>query len=193
MTDWESHYQANDTPWDKGEPSPALLEALEFIPVSGRVLVPGSGLGHDVRALASRADEVVGLDLSPSAVAAARALPVFGQERYEAGDLFALPEAFREAFDWVFEHTCFCAIPRERRPDYVTAVADALRPGGRFLGVFYVDPGQEHSWDGPPFETTLIELDRLFEPRFELEREWLPQRTYPNRAGREWMRVWRRR
>ncbi len=77
--------------------------------------------------------------------------------------------------------------------DYVTAVADALRPGGRFLGVFYIDPGQEHSWDGPPFETTLSELDRLFNSRFELEREWLPKRTYPNRAGREWMRVWRRR
>ena len=35
----------------------------------GRTLVPGCGLGHDVRALVmSGAEEVVGMDLSPSAI-----------------------------------------------------------------------------------------------------------------------------
>ena len=54
-TDWEAHYQANDTPWDKGEPSPGLVDWLAAHPAvpRGTVLVPGCGMGHDVRAWAA--------------------------------------------------------------------------------------------------------------------------------------------
>ena len=188
-TDWESHYQQKDTPWEKGAPSPGLVDFLAAEPVRGRVLVPGCGFGHDVRALAATADEVVGLDLAPSAVKAAERLPKVGVERYVQGDLFALPPAMRGAFDWVFEHTCFCAIDPAQRPAYVEAVAGALQPGGRLLAVFYLDPGNTSPGEGPPFEVSVAELDRLFLPRFTLLREWLPQRAYPGREGREWMRV----
>ena len=191
MRDWEAHYQSCDLPWDKGAASPALLEALEQVPVRGRVLVPGCGLGHDVRALAARAESVTGVDLAPSAVAAASALPGPANVRFAEADLFALPAELRGAFEWVWEHTCFCAIDPARRPDYVEAVAGALRAGGQFLGVFYLDPGQTLATDGPPFEVTLSELDRLFSARFELVQEWLPGRTYPGREGREWMRRYR--
>ncbi|WP_395144469.1 sulfatase-like hydrolase/transferase, partial [Armatimonas sp.] len=54
---------------------------------------------------------MIGLDLAPSAFAGAKTLP---NTRFVLGDLFALPEDFTAAFDAVFEHTCFCAIPRER-------------------------------------------------------------------------------
>jgi SAM-dependent methyltransferase len=188
-TDWESHYQQKDTPWEKGEPSPGLVDFLATEPVHGRVLVPGCGFGHDVRALAATADEVIGLDVAPSAVEAADRLPKAGHERYSLGDLFNLPPEMRGAFDWVFEHTCFCAINPAQRPAYVEAVAGALKPGGRLLAIFYLDPGNDSPDEGPPFEVSIAELDRLFLPRFTLEREWLPQRAYPGREGREWMRV----
>src|ERR1700744_2226220 len=81
-TDWEDQYRKGETPWDKGVPSPGLVDFLAVEMVSGRVLVPGCGLGHDVRALAATADEVVGLDLAASAVAAARSVPSVGGERY---------------------------------------------------------------------------------------------------------------
>jgi SAM-dependent methyltransferase len=190
-TDWEAHYTSGDLPWDKGAPSPALLEALERVMMRGRVLVPGCGLGHDVRALAAAGAEVVGLDISTSAVAAAERAPKVGSERYVCGDLFALPAEFAGAFDWVWEHTCFCAIDPARRAEYVRACAQALRPGGDFLGVFYVDPGQALATEGPPFETRLADLDRLFEGRFELREEWCPRRAYPGREGREWVRRYR--
>src|SRR4051794_24277501 len=114
MTNWEEHYQQKDTPWDKGAPSPALLEFLAKLnssdaelggtPLSTllplrRVLVPGCGMGHDVRALAGHAGEVVGLDIAQSAVAAASALPRVAGERYECADLFALPGRYRAAYD----------------------------------------------------------------------------------------------
>ena len=188
-TDWEDHYRRGETPWEKGAASPGLVDFLATEPVRGRVLVPGCGLGHDVRALAATAQEVVGIDIAPSAIVSAEAYPRVGVERYELADLFALPPHLRGTFDWVWEHTCFCAIDPSQRSDYVEAVAGALTPGGKLLAVFYLDPGNDSPDEGPPFEVSIPELDRLFLPRFRLEREWLPQRAYPGREGREWMRL----
>lgn len=188
-TDWEDHYRRSETPWEKGAPSPPLVDFLARERVGGRVLVPGCGFGHDVRALAAQGAEVVGIDIAPAAVEAARKVPPAGNERYELADLFALPPPMRGSFDWVFEHTCFCAIDPAQRPAYVEAVAGALRPGGQVLAVFYLDPGQNSPDEGPPFEVSLAELDRLFSPRFRLLREELPIRAYAGREGREWLRL----
>ena len=188
-TDWESKYRTNETPWDKGGPSLGLVDFLAENPIAGRVLVPGCGFGHDARALAVGRAEVIGIDIAPSAVEAAGKLPRAGRERYELVDLFALPPHLRGSCDWVWEHTCFCAIDPAQRPAYVEAVAGALKPGGHLLAIFYLDPGNDGPDEGPPFEVSLAELDRLFLPRFQLVREWLPERAYPGREGREWMRL----
>ena len=192
-TDWEAQYQKGETPWDKGAPSPGLIDFLAEAAMPGRVLAPGCGAGHDVRAIAPHAAEVVGLDIAPSAVELARRFPRGGGERYELADLFALPAEMRGVFDWVWEHTCFCAIDPAMRPAYVEAVAGALQPEGNLLAIFYLDPGNDHPDEGPPFEVSVAELDRLFLPRFSLVREWLPQHAYPGREGREWMRLMKRR
>ncbi len=193
-TDWETRYQQGETPWDKGAPSPGLQDFLTLHPLLiGRVLVPGCGFGHDVRLLAGAAPEVLGLDLAPSAIEGARAFPRVGGESYAVGDFFQLPESYRGAFDWVWEHTCFCAIDPAMRSAYVESAAQALKSGGNFLAVFYLDPGQGHPSDGPPFGVSKAELDALFEVRFELVAEWLPARAYIGREGREWMRWLRRR
>ena len=188
-TDWEQRYVEGNMPWEKGAAHPALIEFLKGTPIHGRVLVPGCGTGHDVRALAATADEVTGLDIAPSAIARAKAQPTVGGERYMRGDLFALPPSLRGAFDVVFEHTCFCAIPTERREDYVSAVAFALAPGGLLLAVFYLDPGLDPGESGPPFGIVRSELDALFGPRFKLVREWPPPATYPGRESRETCRL----
>lgn len=188
-TDWEANYQNKDTPWDKGAPSPGLVDYLRAEPIRGRVLVPGCGLGHDVRALATTADEVIGIDIAPSAVKAARTFPPVGGESYDLADLFAMPPRLRGTFDWVWEHTCFCAIDPALRAAYVEAVAGVLRPSGHLLAIFYLDPGHDDPDEGPPFAVSTAELDAFFAHRFTLVREWLPDRAYPGREGREWMRV----
>lgn len=188
MTDWEAEYRKGETPWEKGAASPGLVDLLAHEPVRGRVLVPGCGFGHDVRALSATADEVIGLDIAPSAVAGARSFPAAGNAHYRVGNFFELPEDLRGTFDVVWEHTCFCAIDPSLRDAYVTAAAAALRPKGKLLAIYYLDPGHDSPDEGPPFGVSLEELNRLFLPRFELVREWLPQRAYPGREGREWMR-----
>ncbi len=199
-TDWNSCYRTGETPWDKGAPAPPLLEWLETPGhrLAGKVLVPGCGLGHDVRAIASagHASAVCGLDISPAALEQARRQPPVGHETYRAGDLFDLPPEFGGRFDWVFEHTCFCAIDPARRPEYVRAVARALRPGGRVLAIFYLNPWKEGEpkppEGGPPFGASVEELDDLFAGSFDLLEEWVPARTYKGREGRELMRLLRR-
>ena len=190
MTDWESRYQSHDTPWEKGAPSPGLVEYLEVNPpLDGKVLVPGCGWGHDVRTISNSTNEVIGLDIAPSAIKGSESFPKAGRESYRLEDLFNLPSGMRGAFDWVWEHTCFSAIDPSMRQAYAQAVAGALKPGGHLLAIFYLDPGNDDENDGPPFGVTLKQLDAFFQESFQLVREWLPTRAYPGREGREWMRL----
>ena len=199
-TDWDAQYRANDTPWDKGAPAPPLLEWLDRPGhrFHGEVLVPGCGLGHDVRAIAAtdQARQVCGLDFSPAALAKARQHPPAGNESYVEADLFALPPEFGGRFDWVFEHTCFCAIDPLLRAEYVRAVAQTLRAGGHLLAVFYMRPWEDgkpmRPGGGPPFGTSVSELDALFAGRFDLLEEAIPTRAYPGREDRELVRLYRK-
>jgi len=188
-TNWESRYQQGDTPWDKGAAHPALLEYLERNPLEGRGLVVGCGLGYDVRALAATGARVTGIDIAPSALRHAESFPKAGNEDYELADFFALPRGLRHRFDWVWEHTCFCAIEPSTRPAYLRGLLDALTPEGRLLAVFYLDPGGD---GGPPFGVTVAELDALFGKDFQLLGEWTPKVTYPGREDRERMRLLKR-
>ena len=190
--DWEARYVAGDTPWNKGYAAPALTAFLSTHPIQGEVLVPGSGPGHDVRALAASDEKarVTGLDLSPSAIALAKSFQTASDERYERGDLFDLPASWIGRFDWVVEHTCFCAIPPALRPEYVRAISRSLKPGGHYLGIFFMNP---ETLEGPPHGTTREEIASLFDPCLELLEEWNPAEAFEGREGRELCQLRRRR
>ena len=192
--DWQQQYETGNTPWDRGGPAPGLAAWLRDHRLHGRVLVPGCGTGHDLLALAdSGAAEVIGLDIAPAAVAlAAERCRPRREVSVVMGDLFKdAAGVFRGTCDWVFEHTCYCAIPPARRPDYVAAVHAALRPGGRLLAVFYLRPWEPHEdqLQGPPFGTESAALDAMFAGRFRTEASWVPTAAYPGREGREEMRL----
>jgi SAM-dependent methyltransferase len=193
--EWQRRYEANDTPWDKGESAPPLAKFLREGRISGRVLVPGCGKGHDVRALGIQSDvSVVGLDLAPTAITQAKALAdgakAGSNVNFIVGDFFHLPKKLIRSFDWLVEHTCFCALPPELRSDYVLAAASALRTGGKIFGIFYLTPDVEV---GPPFAISKEELSRLFDPHFSLLEEWVPKETFPGRENRELVRIMQKR
>ena len=87
------------------------------------------------------------------------------------GDFFKLPSKLKRSFDWLVEHTFFCAIEPVQRPDYVRAAASALRTGGRIFGIFYLNPDKESE---PPFAVSKKELTGLFDPYFTLREEGYP-------------------
>jgi len=185
---WENRYQTGDMRWEKGAPAPGLVDFLAAHPElkHGTVCVPCCGTGHDVRAFAAAGFDACGFDVAPSAIRLA-------EEKTKVSGLkadFALVDFLHDEpppqFDWLFEHTLFCAIQPEQRDDYVSAVRRWLKPGGNYLAVnyFLCEP------DGPPWPTTRAELLERFSPHFELLADWLP-RSYPNREGKEWMFWWR--
>ena len=186
---WEQRYQTGDMPWEKGEPSPGLVDflAAHSKDLYGTVLVPGCGTGHDVRAWAKAGFAATGLDIAPSAVqqATERTQAAGLQATFRLGDFLA--DTPFETFDWLFEHTCFCAIQPGQREAYVQAVLRWLKPGGHYLAVNYLIPDT----DGPPFGTTREEVWERFSPHLELREEWVP-RSYPNRTGLERMFWWRK-
>ena len=188
--DWEAHYVAGDTPWDHGEAVPGLVDflAAQAAMARGRVLVPGCGMGHDAAAWAGAGCDVVGLDLAPTAMARAT-------ERWRG----RVGLAFRQGdfldsgggdgtFDWVFEHTLYCAIDPALRDRHARAVGRWLRPGGHFLAVHYMNPDTDA---GPPFPCTRDEVLARFGMELELLADWVP-RSWEGRTGRERMFWWRR-
>jgi methyl halide transferase len=188
--EWEERYQTGDMPWEKGGPSPGLVDFLAAHPdlPRGTVCVPGCGTGHDVRAWAQAGFAAFGIDIAPSAIRLSRERTAAAglKAKFETKDFLAAPPPRR--FDWLFEHTLFCAIQPEHRDPYVRAVLKWLKPGGHYLSVNYMIPDE----DGPPFGTTREELWNRFSPHFDLLSEWMP-RSYPNRTGLERVFWWRRR
>jgi methyl halide transferase len=188
QTDWDAAYQRRETPWEKGKPHPALVDLLaKNGPLEGRIFVPGCGSGQDVRALSTTANHVVGIDFAQRAITKAKARRRVAKEEYLLADLFALSPELDGQFDWVFEHTCFCAIDPGRRTDYVRTVVRLLKPGGKLLAIFFINP--DHDEEGPPYGVSRTELKEFFGKYFAVEREWVPARTHPGREQRELMRV----
>jgi SAM-dependent methyltransferase len=183
--EWQRRYEQSDTPWDKGTAAPPLTRYLQSHAITGRVLVPGCGRGHDVRALAAQPGcTAVGLDLAPAAITEATRLTAEANlaATFTLGDFFHLPPEMIGAFDWLVEHTCFCAIEPGLRPDYVRSAATALRPGGKIFGIFYLTPDIE---TGPPFAISPDELTAFFAPHFDLLDQWVPTVSFPGRENRE--------
>jgi methyl halide transferase len=187
---WENRYQTKDMPWEKGEPSPGLVDFLAAhreLP-GETVCVPGGGTGHDALEWAKAGFRVYGYDIAPSAIQ-------LSTERARAAGLrgeFRIADFLRDEppflFDWIFEHTLFCAIQLQERELYVNAIRRWLKPGGHYLAVNYMIVEDD---DRPPHPSTREELVKRFSPFLGLKSDWLP-RSYPNRAGRERMFWWHR-
>lgn len=191
--DWEQLYIDNHTPWDKNAPAPILAELLEKRrAIFNRVenaLVPGCGTGHDCSLLASHGIKNTGFDISSSALAEAEANYPNELITWQQGDLFCdLPE---QAYDMVWEHTCYCALDPKLRAEYVENMANTLKVRGFLLGIFFIDTGMAEN-EGPPFRTSVSSLKEHFLKHFSLEYEMKPEVAYQGREGCEHLMLWRR-
>jgi SAM-dependent methyltransferase len=159
---WEHRYQEGTPRWDLGQPAPPLVHLLaqNDTLVPGKIAVLGCGHGHDALLFARHGFDVVGVDFAPSAIATAQqaaqraGLPAQFLQR----NLFDLLPEYAQQFDYVLEHTCFCALEPEWRDRYVELVHQLLKPQGKLIGLFFTHsrPG------GPPYGSTAEELDERF-------------------------------
>ncbi|MFM9047668.1 MAG: methyltransferase domain-containing protein [Cyanobium sp.] len=194
---WDQRYREGSDGWELGRPAPPLEQALRRDPripkPPARVLVPGSGRGHEAALLAALGFNALGLDVSGEGLAEARRIHGAGGPhlRWLQADLLdreALARAGLGAasLGGVVEHTCFCAITPEQRPAYLAQMHHLLEPGGWLLGLFWCHsrPG------GPPYGSDPLALAMQIREAGFNERIWEPARGSVDGREGEWLGLW---
>jgi SAM-dependent methyltransferase len=139
--DWDSAYRGEGDfdgapPWNIGEPQPELAALIAAGKVRGEVLDAGCGHAELSLALAAQGYTVVGIELTPTAVAAATKA---AKERNLPNATFVQDDittftGFDGRFDTVVDSTLFHSLPVEGRDGYQQSVYRAAAPGA----VYYV-------------------------------------------------------
>jgi hypothetical protein len=160
---WEERYQTENTPWDIGYASPALIDFCQHqLGENDLILIPGAGRAHEAGKLWELGyRNVYVVDWSPSAIKEAQSMfPDIPKDRFIESDFFGLDMAP----DAILEQTFFCAIPVEMRERYAAKVAEMLEArSGQLAGVFF-DRVFDHV--GPPHGGSRREYKELFEQYF---------------------------
>jgi SAM-dependent methyltransferase len=147
-------------PWERGGPHPLLGQwaAEHALDGHGRsAVVVGCGLGHDAEHLASLGFRTTGFDVSPTAVASARERHPDSHVDYVTADLFALPDDWRGAFDFVFESLTVQSLPVALHERAIRAVCSLVASGGTLL-VVAASRDEESDVEGPPWPLTRAEI-----------------------------------
>lgn len=124
-----------------------------------RVLVPGCGTGYDVAYFAHKLGygEVVGADIAPEAIEAAKAWydktyglveTTAGLVHFQTADYLGGRDDSLGQFDLVYDYTFFCALPLSLRPRWAEAHARTVKSGGYLLCLVYPIHGDRQG--GPP-------------------------------------------
>jgi ubiquinone/menaquinone biosynthesis C-methylase UbiE len=173
-------------PWDRHAPHPLLVRWADLHAPNGTgkaAVVVGCGTGDDAALVATLGYRTTAFDVSPSAIATARARHPDTRIDFQVADLFALPPAWERAFDLVIESQTVQALPRELRGEAIAQVTRLAGPGGTLLVLAAgttgtgPDPG-----DGPPWPLSREDVDLfgthgLYPVAIELERD-TPGATY---------------
>jgi SAM-dependent methyltransferase len=184
---WESRYRDHVTPWDAGETPERLRVYARTLKPGVRILIPGCGSAYEAAYLAQQGFDVLAIDFSPAAVAAAQNLLKDRRDIARLADFFSFEADDR--FDVIYERAFLCALPRTRWKDYAARCAQLLKPGGLIAGFFFFDDSPR----GPPFGTHATELDALLGADFRLIEDIPVADSIPVFAGKERWMVWRRR
>ena len=146
---WSRYFEAlyrsadHDTariPWAETEPNPGLLawlgaEAPSLVRPGATVCVAGCGLGDDVRELAGRGYDVLGFDVSPTAIEWARHRHPGLEDRFHVADLFDLPPHLTRRADLVVEVYTIQSLHPALRTAAARAIASLARPRGTILTI----------------------------------------------------------
>jgi 2-polyprenyl-3-methyl-5-hydroxy-6-metoxy-1,4-benzoquinol methylase len=170
---WERAYANGDLPWDIGGPQPAFRRLAEAGAIDGPVLDSGCGTGEHALLLAALGLDVVGVDVSATAIRMAqeKARDRGLAATFVVGDVLDLGELGR-AFRSVIDSGMFHTLDDPERGRYVAELAGSVKPGGRvFLLCFSeLTPGQLG-----PRRVTQAEIRAAFDAGWRVE-EIVPER-----------------
>ncbi len=180
---WNTRYLKDETPWEfDGIPADLKL----FLKKKGKgakVLIPGCGSGHEIKAFAEAGYNVTAIDFAPFAVDRAKRMvgPALANQVL-LGDFFQY-DFPGESFDLIYERAFVCSLTPERRPSYRDRMAQLLKYRGLLLGYYlYKRPVLA---DGPPYGFAWGTADDLFSRYFLLVKDEPVNDSLPVFAGRE--------
>jgi SAM-dependent methyltransferase len=157
VMDWESAYReqgqfAGPPPWNIGEPQPELAALISAGKFRSDVLDAGCGYAELSLALAAEGYTVVGIDLTPTAVAAAnRAAQQRGLSNasFVQADITSL-SGYDGRFNTVVDSTLFHSLAVDGRDGYLRSVHRAAAPGASYyVLVFAKDAFPPEAEQGP--------------------------------------------
>jgi len=181
---WQQRWQEGRTGFHRERVLPLLEKHWPSLglPPGSRVFVPLCGKSLDMAWLAARGHRVLGVELSPIAVARffdEQGLSPDVREstlgtHYTAGaieiirgDAFALDAATLADCTAVYDRAALIALPRPMRDRYIGELHARLPVGCRELLVTLECPGYEKS--GPPFTVGADEVRRLYARDWTIE------------------------
>ncbi|WP_068187227.1 class I SAM-dependent methyltransferase [Mycobacterium sp. UM_CSW] len=148
IMDWDGAYREEGEfqgppPWNIGEPQPELAALITAGKFRSDVLDAGCGYAELSLALAAQGYTVVGIDLTPTAVAAAtkaareRGLSTASFVQADITDFAGYPYGSEGRFSTIVDSTLFHSLPVEGRDGYLRSIHRAAAPGaGYFVLVF---------------------------------------------------------
>jgi thiopurine S-methyltransferase len=181
---WLKRWETGDTGWHHQEINPHLLgfwHALQA-QASCAVLVPLCGKSRDMVWLAEQGHHIVGIELSPLAVAAFfeenGLAPVrerqdgfevwqAGPYRILCGDIFRLQPQHVSNVQAVYDRASLVAFNPTQRQEYAALLQRLLPPDSRILLVAMDYPQAE--MQGPPYAVPVDAVEALFGTTFSVE------------------------
>jgi len=166
---WDECYINNNTGWDIGSITPVFEDWCNKLQQKYSILVPGAGNGYDPLYFASKGHDVTAVDFSKEATNNIKAYAEKNQIDINIinEDIFKLDINLFNKFDYVIEYTCFCAIDRDRRLDYIKVMSDLLKKNGELIGLFL--PVLKDKKDGgPPYSINIKKVISQFSDYFDV-------------------------
>lgn len=169
VMDWDSIYRQEGVfegppPWNIGEPQPELAALIAAGKVHGEVLDAGCGVAELSLALAAQGYTVVGIDLIPTAVAAAqqaaadRGLTTASFHQADITSFEQYPPGSEGRFNTVIDSTLFHSLPVEGRDGYLWSIHRAAAPGAHYYALVFAKGAFPDDAPAKPNEVTEDEL-----------------------------------
>lgn len=184
---WQNRYRQGEIEWDMGYVSPPIKHYIDTKLHNAdkdlSILIAGAGNGYEAQYLHELGfNHVVVVDLAPIPLNnLAKKVQTFNKNHLLQKDFFQLDED-KYQFDLSIEQTFFCAIPPQRRAEFVNKTHALLKPEGRLVGVLW-----NCNFEGnlPPFGGNKTEYQTLFEKQFHFATFSDCTNSHPKRQGRE--------
>lgn len=181
---WMDIYHTEGKPkWDLGDAAVAFKDMYPRLKLpKSRILVLACGEGHDAALFAQLGHVVTAVDFSSEGIE--RGKKLYGHIEtlnFVQEDIFNLPQSWNHSFDIIIEHTCFCAIPPEKRKDLITLWRRLLHEEGQLMAVFFAMLKRA----GPPYGSSEWELREMLKPHFQFLFWGRLRISLPRRQGRE--------